>query len=237
MGREISVMREHVRREQNWGCEGGQVAAGGLDPGSKIGKQILGLDRPVAPATNLEFHAAATGPTGQLARDRGAFMGGCEGVDEIFRIVEIGQSYAAGSIYHDPTACNANAGTRCKKVIGLDRLGNGEIGGRTARISCRGRKVVLDVHAAKISLDAKDPMTLLEVIADLTAAIEAAGTQGLVTCCGYRRNAALGEKACWAKNGAGKRITVTFDAAAVPTDVEAIKILSLRRAGSKQSEH
>jgi len=92
------------------------------------------------------------------------------------------------------------------------------------------------VHAAEISLDAKNPMAALEVKADLSATVETARTQRLIARCGYRRNAAKGKIASWTENGACKRIGIAFDAAGISADVKAFEILGVGGAKRNQSK-
>ena len=157
-------------------------------------------------------------------------MCGCKGVNKTLRIVETGYGDTAGTVHHDRAARDTDAGTRCDEVIGFDRLGNGETCGSAAGIKRPGRKVVFDVHAAEISLNAKNPMAALEVKTNLSAAVETARTQGFIAGCGYRWNTAQGEIAGWTENGACKRIGISFDAAGISADIKPFKILGLCRA-------
>jgi hypothetical protein len=237
MCRKIGLMGKDVCwKWDRWG-ERGEIRTRHFHSSPKIGKEVFSLDGPMAASANLEFHAAAADPAGQRARSAGEFMCGCKSVNKILRIVQAGDGDTAGTVHHDRAARDTDAGTRCDEVIGFDGLGNGETCGSTAGISRLGRKVVFDVHAAEISLDAKDPMAALEVKTNLSAAVETTRTQGLIAGCSYRRNTAVGEIAGWTENGAGKRIAVAFDATGISADVKALKILRVGRANRKKRKN
>jgi hypothetical protein len=80
-------------------------------------------------------------------------------------------------------------------------------------------------------------MSILEVVANLSAAVEPAGTQRLIAGCSYRRNTVVGEITGWTENGAGKRIAVAFDATGISADVKALKILRVGRANRKKRKN
>jgi hypothetical protein len=87
-----------------------------------------------------------------------------------------------------------------------------------------------------IEFDAKNPMAVLEVKANLSASVETARTQRLMAGCGYCRNTSSGKIASWTENGASKRIAVTFDAAGISADVKPFEILGLRSTKRDQSK-
>jgi hypothetical protein len=106
-----------------------EIGARRFYAGTKIGKDVFSFDGPMTASSNLKFHATATGPAGQLARNAGALMGGCKCVNKVLGVVEAGHGDTTSPIHHYRTARDTNAGTCCEQVISLDRLGNREIVG------------------------------------------------------------------------------------------------------------
>lgn len=68
MRREIGLVGKDVGWK--WDArrgKGSEIGAGRFHAAAKIGKEVFSLDRPMTASSNLEFHAAAAGPAGQLA--------------------------------------------------------------------------------------------------------------------------------------------------------------------------
>src|SRR5438270_11554565 len=99
-------------------------------------------------------------------------MRGCEGVNKVLFVVEVGHGQNKGVVDQHWTVGDANARTYRDEPISADFLGNGEVCRSAAGINPGAGEVIVNVHGAEIAFNAGDPMAALKVETNRAAAGE-----------------------------------------------------------------